>query len=140
MAQKKQTKTSKAADKKAARNTSAKKAAAKKAPAKKAAAKKAPTKSPAKKAATSKTPAKKAATSKTPANKFVAKRATGKSASSAIESQISTSTGAIDGDVIWSVFQGNTTDVSATVNGKVIYANDVKPANVKKRFLAWFKR
>jgi len=55
-------------------------------------------------------------------------------------SQTSTTTSTVDADVIWNVFQSDTADVSATVNGKVIYANDVKPASVKKKFLAWFKR
>jgi hypothetical protein len=97
----------------------------KKAPAKKAAAKKAPAKKvPAKKA-----PAKKSAPKKKAAPKKVAK-----------VSQTSTTTSTVDADVVWNVFQNESADVSATVNGKVIYANDVKPANVKKKFLAWFKR
>jgi multidrug efflux pump subunit AcrA (membrane-fusion protein) len=97
----------------------------KKAPAKKAAAKKAPAKKvPAKKA-----PTKKSAPKKKAAPKKVAK-----------VSQTSTTTGTVDADVVWTVFQNESADVSATVNGKVIYANDVKPESVKKKFLAWFKR
>lgn len=130
MAQKKQTKTSKATDKKAAKKTPAKKAAASKTPAKKAAAKKTASKATAKKAAPKKATAKKAAP----------KKATGASSASPIKSQTSTTTSTVDSDVIWNVFQSDSVDVSATVNGKVIYANDVKPASVKKKFLAWFKR
>lgn len=100
----------------------------KKAPAKKATAKKAPAK---------KVPAKKTA-KKAPAKKAVAKKAAPKKAAKV--SQTSTTTSTVDADVVWNVFQSDTTDVSATVNGKVIYANDVKPASVKKKFLAWFKR
>jgi len=97
----------------------------KKAPAKKAAAKKAPAKKvPAKKA-----PTKKSAPKKKAAPKKVAK-----------VSQTSTTTSTVDADVVWNVFQNESADVSATVNGKVIYANDVKPESVKKKFLAWFKR
>lgn len=137
MAQNKQSKTTKATDKKAAKKKPAKKATtskttAKKAtPAKKAVAKK----SAAPKKAASKTPAKKAA-SKAPAKKTVAKKATGV----APKSQTSTTTSTIDADVIWSVFQNDSADISATVNGKVIYANDVVPSSLKKRVLAWFKR
>ena len=127
MAQKKPAKTSKTPAKKQAAKKAAPKAPAKKAPAKKA---------PAKKNAASKAPAKKATTSKTPAKKTTAKKATGV----APKSQTSTTTSTIDADVIWSVFQNDAADISATVNGKVIYANDVVPSSLKKRFLAWFKR
>ena len=75
--------------------------------------------------ATKKTPSKKTAASK--------KKATG----------ASTHEDAHVAENLWNVFQNattSTTEVSATVNGKVIYANDVKPAAVRKRFLAWFKR
>lgn len=137
MAQNKQSKTTKATDKKVAKKKPAKKAATSKttakkaAPAKKAAAKK----SAAPKKAASKTTAKKAV-SKAPAKKSVAKKATGV----APKSQTSTTTSTIDSDVIWSVFQNDSADISATVNGKVIYANDVVPSSLKKRVLAWFKR
>ena len=127
MAQKKPAKTSKTPAKKQAAKKAAPKAPAKKAPAKKA---------PAKKNAASKAPAKKATASKTPAKKATAKKATGV----APKSQTSTTTSTIDADVIWSVFQNDAADISATVNGKVIYANDVVPSSLKKRVLAWFKR
>lgn len=127
MAQKKPAKTSKTPAKKQAAKKAAPKAPTKKTSAKKAPAKKAP----AKKNAASKTPAK-----KTPAKKAVAKKATGV----APKSQTSTTTSTIDADVIWSVFQNDAADISATVNGKVIYANDVVPSSLKKRVLAWFKR
>lgn len=127
MAQKKPAKTSKTPAKKQAAKKAAPKAPAKKAPAKK---------SPAKKNAASKAPAKKATASKTPAKKATAKKATGV----APKSQTSTTTSTIDADVIWSVFQNDAADISATVNGKVIYANDVVPSSLKKRVLAWFKR
>jgi len=97
----------------------------KKAPAKKAAAKKAPAK---------KVPAKRAAAQDSAPKKKAAPKKVAK------VSQTSTTTSTVDADVIWNVFQSDTADVSATVNGKVIYANDVKPASVKKKFLAWFKR
>lgn len=136
MAQNKQSKTNKTTAKKVVKKAPAKKAApktqAKKAaPAKKAAQKKA---AAPKKAAT-KTPAKKTV-SKTPAKKTVAKKATGVSP----KSQTSTTTSTLDADVIWSVFQNDAADISATVNGKVIYANDIAPSSLKKRVLAWFKR
>jgi len=127
MAQKKPAKTSKTPAKKQAAKKAAPKAPAKKAPAKK---------SPAKKNAASKAPTKKATASKTPAKKATAKKATGV----APKSQTSTTTSTIDADVIWSVFQNDAADISATVNGKVIYANDVVPSSLKKRVLAWFKR
>ncbi len=99
-------------------------------PAKKTAAKKTAAtaaKKPAKKAA------KKAVAKKTVAKKQSPKKATG----------VSTHKDAHLTESLWNVFQKPTTstaNVSATVNGKVIYANDVKPAAVRKRFLAWFKR
>jgi hypothetical protein len=136
MAQKKPAKTSKTPAKKQAAKKAAPKAPAKKAPAKKAPAKKVAGKAPAKKNAASKAPAKKATASKTPAKKATAKKATGV----APKSQTSTTTSTIDADVIWSVFQNDAADISATVNGKVIYANDVVPSSLKKRVLAWFKR
>lgn len=112
-----------------------------KTPAKKQAAKKAAPKAPAKKAPAKKSPAKKNAASKAPAKKTPAKKATAKKATGvAPKSQTSTTTSTIDADVIWSVFQNDAADISATVNGKVIYANDVVPSSLKKRVLAWFKR
>ena len=110
----------------ATKKTPSKKTAA---PKKKATAKKAA--APAKKA-TKKTKAKK------PAKKAVAKKQSPKKATGA-----STHEDAHVAENLWNVFQNattSTTEVSATVNGKVIYANDVKPAAVRKRFLAWFKR
>jgi len=107
----------------------------KKAPAKKAAAKKAPAKKvPAKRAAAKDSAPKKSAPKKPAPKKKAAPKKVAK------VSQTSTTTSTVDADVIWNVFQSDTADVSATVNGKVIYANDVKPASVKKKFLAWFKR
>jgi hypothetical protein len=107
----------------------------KKAPAKKAAAKKAPAKKvPAKKAPAKKAPAKKSAPNGPVPNKKAAPKKVAK------VSQTSTTTSTVDADVVWNVFQNESADVSATVNGKVIYANDVKPESVKKKFLAWFKR
>ena len=111
----------------ATKKTPSKKTAA---PVKKAAAKKtaaSAAKKPAKKAA------KKAVAKKTVAKKQSPKKATG----------VSTHEDAHVAENLWNVFQNattSTTEVSATVNGKVIYANDVKPAAVRKRFLAWFKR
>lgn len=115
----------------ATKKTPSKKTAAskKKATVKKAAA-------PAKKA-TKKTTAKKTSDKK-PAKKAVAKKQSPKKATGA-----STHEDAHVAENLWNVFQNattSTTEVSATVNGKVIYANDVKPAAVRKRFLAWFKR
>ena len=120
MAQNKQSKTTKATDKKATKKTPAKKAAAPKK----------------KKATASKTPAKKATASKTPAKKTVAKKATGV----APRSKTTTTTTAIDGEAIWNVFQNDSANISATVNGKVIYANDIVTSSLKKRVLSWFKR
>jgi hypothetical protein len=111
----------------ATKKTPSKKTAA---PAKKTAAKKTAAtaaKKPAKK------PAKKAAVKKTAAKKQSPKKATG----------TSTHEDAHVAENLWNVFQNattSTTEVSATVNGKVIYANDVKPAALRKRFLSWFKR
>jgi len=89
------------------------------------------------KKATKKTTAKKTSDKK-PAKKAVAKKQSPKKATGA-----STHEDAHVAENLWNVFQNattSTTEVSATVNGKVIYANDVKPAAVRKRFLAWFKR
>ena len=110
MAQNKQSKTTKATDKKATKKTPAKKAAAPK--------------------------KKKATASKTPAKKTVAKKATGV----APRSKTTTTTTAIDGEAIWNVFQNDSANISATVNGKVIYANDIVTSSLKKRVLSWFKR
>ncbi len=119
MAQNKQSKTTKATDKKATKKTPAKKAAAPKK----------------KKAAAPKKPAKKTA-SKTPAKKAFTKQATGV----APKSKTTTTTTAIDGEAIWNVFQNDSANISATVNGKVIYANDIVTSSLKQRVLSWFKR
>jgi hypothetical protein len=136
MAQNKQSKTTKATDKKATKKTPAKKAAASKKPAKKAASKK-----PAKKAVASK----KTVAKKTVAKKFVAKDAltdalTEKATGVTSASKTTTTTTAIDGEAIWNVFQNDSANISATVNGKVIYANDIVTSSLKKRVLSWFKR
>lgn len=121
------------------KKTTAKKATPKKDIAKKAPAKKAP----AKKAASAKKPAvKKAATKKAaPAKKSSAKVA--KTATGSKELTIPTHVTDI-AEQVWDAFNDATTtstaNISATVNGKVIYANDVKPAALRKRFLAWFKK
>jgi hypothetical protein len=114
------------ANKPTPKKTTAKKAAPKKAVAKKAVAKKTPAKKPsAKKPSVKKSVAKKAA-----------KTATGNTdnVQNVVESA----------EKIWEAFNTasstSTANISATVNGKVIYANDVKPAALRKRFLAWFKR
>ncbi len=99
-------------------------------PAKKTAAKKTA-------ATAAKKPAKKAA------KKAVAKKTVAKKQSPKKATNTSTHEDAHVAENLWNVFQNattSTTEVSATVNGKVIYANDVKPAAVRKRFLAWFKR
>lgn len=111
--------------------------ATKKTPSKKTAAPK--KKDTAKKAAAPvKKTAKKTTVKKTAAKKTAAKKQSPKKATGA-----STHEDAHVAENLWNVFQNattSTTEVSATVNGKVIYANDVKPAAVRKRFLAWFKR
>ncbi len=88
-----------------------------------------------KKAAAPKKPAKKTA-SKTPAKKAFTKQATGV----APKSKTTTTTTAIDGEAIWNVFQNDSANISATVNGKVIYANDIVTSSLKQRVLSWFKR
>ena len=83
-------------------------------------------------ASAAKKPTKKTVAKKTVAKKTVAKKATG----------ASTHEDAHLAENIWDHKHAttSTTNVTATVNGKVIYANDVKPAAVRKRFLSWFKR
>lgn len=117
-----------------------KKSTAKKATPKKAVAKKAPAKkAPAKKATPKKVAAKKVATKKTTAKKpapRVAKTATGEAEAAVNVIDVA--------EKVWDAFNNaastSTANVSATVNGHVIYANDVKPAALRKRFLAWFKK
>jgi hypothetical protein len=114
----------------AAKNTAAK-APTKKKPAKKSPAKKAPVK----KATAKKSAVKTTAAKKTAAKKQAPKKATGISAQELHED-------AHFAEKLWDTFQNtttSTTNVSATVNGKVIYANDIKPENLRKRFLSWFK-
>lgn len=118
-----------------------KKTTAKKTTAKKAVAKKAP----AKKATVSKTPAaKKAAAKKVATKKKPAKKSAPKASQKATGNAEHVLKVADAVDQVWDAFVSDvttsTTNVSATVNGHVIYANDVKPAAVRKRFLAWFKR
>jgi hypothetical protein len=121
-----------------------KKTTAKKATPKKAVAKKAPSKKvPAKKAASvKKSVAKKAATKKA----APAKKASAKVAKAATGSREATTPIHITdiAEQVWDAFNDtattSTANISATVNGKVIYANDVKPAALRKRFLAWFKK
>ena len=115
--------------------------ATKKTPSKKTAAPK--KKATAKKAAAPAKKATKKTTAKKPAKKAVAKKAVAKKQSPKKATGASTHEDAHVAENLWNVFQNattSTTEVSATVNGKVIYANDVKPAAVRKRFLAWFKR
>lgn len=105
------------------------------APAKKTAVKKAAAST--KKKPVKKTTAKKAATKKAAVKKTVVKKQSPKKATGA-----SAHEDAHLAENLWNVFQNTTTgttNVSATVNGKVIYANDIKPANLRKRVLAWFK-
>jgi hypothetical protein len=112
-----------------------KKSTAKKATPKKAAAKKAPAKKASAKKATPKKVAAKKATAKKSAPK-VAKAATGDTDATATITDVA--------EKVWDAFNTSsstsTANVSATVNGHVIYANDVKPAALRKRFLAWFKK
>ena len=132
------------------KTTPSKANAAAKKPAAKATTKKATASKPAAKAAAKKPTAKKAAV-KAPAKKAAAKKAPAKKAASSTTSKTKVATGA---DValheashvaesVWNAFTTTTTgatpNVSATINGKVIYANDIKPASLRQRFLAWFK-
>jgi hypothetical protein len=113
-------------------------------PKKTTAKKAAPKKAVAKKAAVKKTPAKKAVAKKAPAKKAVAKKPATKAAKAATGSNESLENVTEVAEKVWEAFNTasstSTANISATVNGKVIYANDVKPAALRKRFLAWFKR